>query len=174
MGILDTLPPIAVTGSTSIMPKQHEPSPGDSGQQANSQQTVRAGGLLLLTQTDPRQFLLLRHPDRWDLPKGHCELGESFLDAALRELTEETGIPKSAVELDPDFCFELQYPVRYKKRGNQVLTKQLRYFLGYLAHVPELTLTEHQDSRWFPWRPPHQIQPQTIDPLLAAVAKHIA
>jgi hypothetical protein len=41
-----------------------------------------------------------------------------------------------------------------------------------LAFTP--TLTEHESFRWFDWNPPHEIQAQTIDPLLDAVAKYIA
>ncbi|MEM1067404.1 MAG: DNA mismatch repair protein MutT, partial [Planctomycetota bacterium] len=35
-------------------------------------------------------------------------------------------------------------------------------------------LTEHASASWFEWSPPHQIQSQTIDPLLAAVAQHLS
>jgi 8-oxo-dGTP pyrophosphatase MutT (NUDIX family) len=30
----------------------------------------------------------------WSLPKGHVEKGETHVEAAVREITEETGIPK--------------------------------------------------------------------------------
>ncbi|EMI17864.1 NUDIX hydrolase [Rhodopirellula maiorica SM1] len=135
---------------------------------------VRAAGILLMHQGPSRQFLLMRHPDRWDLPKGHCETGESFRDTALRETLEETGIDPSNVEIDPEFCFEIRYPVSYKKTGSQVFEKTVQYFLGYLDDKPKLVLTEHDSAEWFDWNPPHTIQAQTIDPLLAAVAKHLA
>ena len=136
---------------------------------------VKAAGILLMaTSNQPWEFLLLRHPDRWDLPKGHCESGESYRQAALRETSEETGIPADAIQLDPQFVFEISYPVRYRKHGDRVFNKHVCYFLGYLSGKPKLQLTEHPDARWFQWDPPHQIQSETIDPLLAAVAKHLA
>lgn len=137
-------------------------------------QNIRAAGVLLITKTsDPSEFLLLRHPDRWDLPKGHCERGESFRDTALRETEEETGIPPSQIELDDQFIYELTYPVTYRHSGDELFQKQVRYFLGYLESKPKLKLTEHEGSKWFAWQPPHKIQEQTIDPLLEAVANHL-
>ena len=56
--------------------------------------TVDAAGLLLMTRAEPRKFLLMRHRDRWDLPKGHVEPGEGIREAALRETEEETGIDR--------------------------------------------------------------------------------
>ena len=137
-------------------------------------QKVKAAGILLMSNTHSvREFLLLRHSDRWDLPKGHCQRGESFRQAALRETEEETGIPAQDIRLDDHFVFEITYPVTYSQSGNQWFEKQVRYYLGFLATKPDLNLTEHEGAKWFPWDPPHQIQAQTIDPLLAAVAEHL-
>jgi 8-oxo-dGTP pyrophosphatase MutT (NUDIX family) len=44
------------------------------------------------------QFLLLRHADRWDLPKGLVEPGETPLAAAHRELWEDTGIDPEGLQ----------------------------------------------------------------------------
>ncbi|MFK8111562.1 MAG: bis(5'-nucleosyl)-tetraphosphatase [Rubripirellula sp.] len=139
---------------------------------------VRAAGFLLMLQPsteDPQswEFLLMRHRDRWDLPKGHCEEGEDFLEAALRETEEETGIDTQSITVEPDFSYELTYMVKYKRWNNRVLEKQVRYYLGYLTEKPKLDLTEHESAQWFAWAPPHSIQVQTIDPLLEAVARHV-
>jgi 8-oxo-dGTP pyrophosphatase MutT (NUDIX family) len=134
--------------------------------------TVNASGMLLVCHRPKRQFLLLKHPHRWDLPKGHCDEGESFLETAIRETEEETGIPRAEIQLDDQFVFETSYPVQYRKTGQRVFQKTVRYFLGYLESIPEITLTEHIGFQWFDWQPPHQIQSETIDPLLEAVDAH--
>ena len=140
-----------------------------------SAKRVTAAGILLMTGTQGSvEFLLMRHPDRWDLPKGHCDMGESFLQTALRETEEETGITPSSIEIDPRFEFDLFYQVQYPETGDQLLEKQVRYFLGFLSRKPELILTEHPSAAWHRWQPPHKIQSQTIDPLLESVARHFS
>ncbi len=132
----------------------------------------RAAGILIFTRQKPKRFLLMRHPKRWDLPKGHCESGESDVQTALRETEEETGFPADSIRLDDAFRFELTYPVQYKRHGDQVFEKTVVYLLGDIESESAPELTEHSDFQWFDWNPPHQIQAQTIDPLLAAVAEH--
>jgi bis(5'-nucleosidyl)-tetraphosphatase len=134
---------------------------------------VTAAGILLMTKSpDSVEFLLMRHPNRWDLPKGHCDTGESFLETALRETEEETGITADTIEIDAQFEFDLFYQVQYPETGDQLFEKQVRYFLGFLKQKPELILTEHSSASWHRWQPPHRIQTQTIDPLLESVARH--
>ena len=136
---------------------------------------VKAAGILLMTvDKGSRQFLLMRHGDRWDLPKGHCEDGETFRQTALRETEEETGITSVSISLDPGFSFDMVYPVTYKRWGEKVFEKQVRYYLGNIDTKPDLEITEHESAQWFDWNPPHAIQTQTIDPLLAAVALHFS
>ncbi|WP_169975363.1 bis(5'-nucleosyl)-tetraphosphatase [Tautonia rosea] len=133
---------------------------------------IRACGILLMTRTDPRSFLLMRHKDRWDLPKGRVDPGESDLECAYREFEEETGIPRSSILLDESFRFELvYYPVR-KKTGTPDC-KTLVIFLATVPDRPKILATEHLGHEWFSWQPPHNIQERTINPLLAAVAQHL-
>lgn len=51
---------------------------------------VRAAGGVVENAQGEMLFIELR--SRWDLPKGHIEMGESSRDAAVREVEEETGI----------------------------------------------------------------------------------
>ncbi len=58
------------------------------------------------------QVLMVHHRalDKWLFPGGHLEVGDSSLrDAALRELAEETGVPKEA--LTPFNCWLDEIPI---------------------------------------------------------------
>ncbi len=59
---------------------------------------VAPSGRLLMQERDDRPIL---DPGRWGLPGGHLDDGESFLDGAVRELAEETGVhlPPEALTL---------------------------------------------------------------------------
>lgn len=133
---------------------------------------LKSCGVLVVRGDPVREFLLMKHADRWDLPKGHIEPGESETQCALRELEEETGIKPPDIELDPDFRFELNYQVRTEWTGGEWRPKSLVIFLGRLLHDCPIEVTEHLAYEWFPWNPPHHIQQQTIDPLLAAVDEY--
>lgn len=117
-------------------------------------------------------FLLMRHPARFDLPKGHVDPGETEIQCALREMWEETGIPREDVRLDADFRYVTQYKTREKRFAGALARKTLVVFLGWLQRHIDIRPTEHDHFEWKVWRPPHRVQPQTIDPLLAAVEQH--
>ena len=140
---------------------------------------ISAAGILLMVRprTDERgatHFLLMRHADRWDLPKGHAESGESPLQTAIRETEEETGIAGDQLWLDPNFQFSITYPVLVRRFGDRPVQKTVRLFLGFIDHPRAIRCTEHAGYQWFDWPPAGPIQAQTIDPLLAAVASHLA
>ena len=79
---------------------------------------LRAAGVICFKQgKSKKKFLLMKHKNRFDLPKGHQEEGETDIETALRELEEETGISADQIEIDQDFHFELQYNPKYKRFG---------------------------------------------------------
>ena len=133
---------------------------------------IKSCGVLIIEGNPIDRFLLMEHANRLDLPKGHVDEGETDLECALRELQEETSIELEDIDLDPDFRFELQYPVKMKRYGNETCLKTLVIFLGRLRHPVKIEPTEHQGFRWVAWSPPHSIQLETIDPLLAALSAH--
>jgi 8-oxo-dGTP pyrophosphatase MutT (NUDIX family) len=53
------------------------------------------GGLVMNTNND---VLLIYRRGKWDLPKGKLDKGETLEDCAVREVMEETGLKKLALE----------------------------------------------------------------------------
>ena len=134
----------------------------------------RSCGFLIVRGDPIKSFLLMKHPNRWDLPKGHVDPGESDMECALRELREETGIQERHLEVDPDFRFESRYTVRGSRYGeNGDVEKTLLIFLARIRRDVKIVTTEHHGFQWFPWSPPHQIQEKAIDPLLAHLQKYL-
>ena len=132
---------------------------------------LKACGILIYREQPRLQFLLMKHPKRWDIPKGHIDPGESELECALRELDEETGIVETDIELNPDFRFEIQYPVSSKRTGGELWDKTVIVFLAKLGREVKIKVTEHESYEWFDWIAGQKIQTRTIDPLLEEVEK---
>ena len=89
--------------------------------------------------------LMLRAYHNWDFPKGICEEGESPMDAAIREIGEETGIT------DLDFA----WGDRSTDTGPYNRGKTARYYLAKTSQesvemgiAPELGRPEHHEYRW--------------------------
>ena len=109
-----------------------------------------------------------------DLPKGHVDPGESPADCALRELHEETGIVRQDISIDDRFEFRTRYAVLDRMEPRELAEKTLVIYLAWLERPVEIQVSEHGSHRWFDWNPPHQIQQQTIDPLLAYAETFLA
>ncbi len=76
--------------------------------------------------------------DDWTLPKGKLDPGESFEEAALREVEEETGLRGRLVRELP--------PVRYEARGGP---KLVRYWLMEVEGETPLAANDEVDElRW--------------------------
>jgi len=84
----------------------------------------------------------------WALPKGLIGPGESAADAAVREVTEETGVEGRLVEKLGDVRYV------YTWRGERVFKVVsfflVRYIRGRLGDVPEAFRHEVAEARWLP------------------------
>lgn len=135
-------------------------------------QVARSCGFLIFRRKPDHSVLMMKHVDRWDIPKGHIDPGETDEETALRELIEETGISDSDIKIDPDFLFQQQYEVNLKRYGDKPVMKTLIVYLAELVREVDILVTEHESHEWLPWSPPHKIQKKTINGLLKHLAEH--
>lgn len=92
------------------------------------------------------RFLILRSFNYWDFPKGEVESGEDPLDAAIREMQEESGL------INPQFIHGKSfYETEPYSKG-----KVARYYLAQISADQKvemgiskvLGVPEHQEYRW--------------------------
>jgi 8-oxo-dGTP pyrophosphatase MutT (NUDIX family) len=112
------------------------------------------------------ECLLMRHPGRYDLPKGHQQAGESDLQTALRELAEETGLQAEQITLWPVFRYEETYSVPYTRFAGAMVEKTIVIFAAWLAQDSPIQTSEHASYEWVALTPNPTRQTQTINPLL--------
>lgn len=113
---------------------------------------VSAGIVVYYKPTDGSEveYLLLHYvAGHWDLPKGKLEAGETKIQAAIRELEEETGLTEIAIH--EGFEESLMYQFR-DKHGNPI-EKTVHFFVGQVPHrnSPVKISREHQGYDWLPF-----------------------
>lgn len=104
-----------------------------------------SAGVVLFRERPERQYLLLRSAltrrPVWEFAKGGVEAGETELEAAQRELEEETGLTRGDYTLLDGFLEEERYFfTRGSGESRRLIQKRVSYFLAEW-HRGEVTIS---------------------------------
>jgi putative (di)nucleoside polyphosphate hydrolase len=137
-------------------------------------------GVMLLNR-DGRVFVGQRLDstlEAWQMPQGGIDPGEDALEAAFRELWEETGVARDHVELIAEAPEELQYDLpedligkvwKGKWRGQ----RQRWFLLRFLGEDGDIDIaTAHPEFRAWRWAEPAEL-PELIVPFKRALYERL-
>jgi 8-oxo-dGTP pyrophosphatase MutT (NUDIX family) len=113
----------------------------------NPERLISSGGVVFRRSNSQVFYLLLGFKRRniWCLPKGLIEPGESEIDAATREVREETGV-NSLKLVDKIGVIRYQFGYRDKR-----FDKTVHFFLFETDQVETTVGTEHDMYSWLPY-----------------------
>jgi 8-oxo-dGTP pyrophosphatase MutT (NUDIX family) len=105
-----------------------------------------AGGVVL--NREGKVLVVSQRGNSWSLPKGHIDPGEDELEAARREIYEETGVSK--LKLLRELGSYERYRIGINGRGNS--REELKVITMFLFRTPQMALKpidpKHPEARW--------------------------
>ncbi|MGB0254998.1 MAG: NUDIX hydrolase [Flavobacteriaceae bacterium] len=105
--------------------------------------TVAAGGVV---QNQEGKLLFIYRKNRWDLPKGKVDKGETLQEGAKREVKEETGVKKIKVGKLAGITFHIF------KRNNRYQLKESHWFYMTTSYTGELIPQTNEDITDAVWK----------------------
>ncbi len=125
---------------------------------------LSAGVVVVRREGEAWRFLLLRAYGYWDFPKGLVEEGEEPIEAAKREVEEETTITDLSFQWGLDYCETTPY-----RKG----TKIARYYLAStrqsnitLPVNPNIGKPEHDAYKWVSGEEAYELVAERVKPVV--------
>lgn len=105
-----------------------------------------AGGIVVRDFDGEKKVLVTQHSGHhgWDFPKGHVEKGEKSVDAAIREVEEETGVKAEVVEKVGDTKYF------YYEEKEKVFKTVVYFLMKYVEEGEATTAWEVSAKEWLP------------------------
>ncbi|MFH1846941.1 MAG: NUDIX hydrolase [Candidatus Omnitrophota bacterium] len=110
-----------------------------------AEQRFAAGGVVIKKEKNSFQILLIKDSyNRWTWPKGHIEKGETKEVAALREVTEETGLKDINIieEIGKQEYF-------FTLKGAKIFKTVYIFLINSETTDTTVQLEEIQEAEWF-------------------------
>ncbi len=131
---------------------------------------VSAGVVVVRELNGSWRYLMLRAYRHWDFPKGLVESGEQPLQAAIREVREETTIES----------LDFRWGEVYRETAPYSHKKIARYYVAQTAIEavtlpvrPELGRAEHNEWRWVTFEQGLSLCSPRLDPIIRWAAETI-
>lgn len=109
-----------------------------------------AGGGLVKSNTG--SILLIFRRNRWDLPKGHLDEGETIEECALREVMEETGLHQLKIVKPAMISYHV-----YRLNEEDILKETHWFLMEYEGHENLIPQTE-EDIEKAEWVKPSEFE----------------
>ena len=110
---------------------------------------VAAGGVVA---NKEGKVLFIYRNDKWDLPKGKLDKGETIEECALREVEEETGVKGLKIE---NF---LKTTYHVFKRNGKYRLKEVHWFAMKTSYEGKLVPEQSEGIERVKWKGPKKIQ----------------
>lgn len=111
-----------------------------------------AGAVVFYQKGKKREYLLLKYlGGHWGFPKGHIEIHENPIKAALREIKEETNLDVKLIK-----GFERKIVYHFKHKGEFII-KDVIFFLVKSDTKKVKISDEHRKYIWLPYDKAYKI-----------------
>ncbi len=130
-----------------------------------------AGGIIV---SPEEKYLFIARNNYWDLPKGKLEAGETFVEAALREVREETGVTDLNIVGEATSTWHIYFHPTHERP----MLKKTRWFIMRAASEEKLTpqLEEGiKEALWLPYEDAIEVLPnayRSIRQVFLEVTEH--
>jgi len=130
-----------------------------------------AGGVVIRN----NKLLFIMRNDKWDLPKGKIDFGETAPEAAIREVTEECGISGHQITKTLTSTFHI-YQSPYKDSLGKWILKETHWFeMIYSGHEEGLPQTEENITEiiWYAKNELGEVLANTYENLKSVITKYL-